>query len=597
MMEQQLDIFTLMAEMDANNTNPVIMPKEKDEKLTDFGEKIGLARKDLWADRNLGFQDTLNMNELEMRKYVTKNNVYPSPKWKEDAEKWGADKFVLFLKKKIRDSLPTRPGYIYCSTSEEANKNFIELLDSIRERLEDIHEYEEFEKLKGVLEEHGFLEDRTITFKGLGLQIDKVYRAIQETMPRNKEWAMFKYLHSGFLDEKKSSTSSAKPRKKKMKIEHLEILNEEGFNYRQGKDATPEDILSLGFRGGEFGNWTNQAERQKHLNYTYDSINNMAVALDITPQQLTHPQGVGDYEALGIGFGSRGHSEALAHYEPLCHVINLTRMKGAGSLAHELGHALDHMIAQAFFNERIRNFAFERKGCITNEKIRKAASVLNDTILRKRLTNAETVEYYSEKVKKEEQAIRDFFKKFKEKVCQNKEDEEKFDEIIREYMYEVSFDYSGISEDIRNEIKELSYKNLLMATLESYPLKGKLIAHRCNLATWQARRKQAAEEGTCLLVDTKFVSDAKTIDANYSKMGQGYWASEVELFARAFACYIKDKLTEKGIVDDYLTGHADDNGVCYDGVTVYTAPQGKERQAINQAFDRYIKALKDENFF
>ncbi|MBR2748247.1 MAG: hypothetical protein IKD95_07880, partial [Bacteroidales bacterium] len=37
---------------------------------------------------------------------------------------------------------------------------------------------------------------------------------------------------------------------------------------------------------------------------------------------------------------------ALAHYEPMKEVINLTRMKGAGSLAHEWFHALDNQLAK-----------------------------------------------------------------------------------------------------------------------------------------------------------------------------------------------------------------------------------------------------------
>lgn len=49
---------------------------------------------------------------------------------------------------------------------------------------------------------------------------------------------------------------------------------------------------------------------------------------------------------LAIAFGSRGKGNALAHYEPSRAVINLTKMKGAGSLAHEFGHALDDMLGQ-----------------------------------------------------------------------------------------------------------------------------------------------------------------------------------------------------------------------------------------------------------
>ena len=35
----------------------------------------------------------------------------------------------------------------------------------------------------------------------------------------------------------------------------------------------------------------------------------------------------------------------------------------------------------------------------------------------------------------------------------------------------------------------------------------------------------------------------------------GYWESNTEMTARAFACYIKDKLAPE--ISDYLAGHAD----------------------------------------
>jgi hypothetical protein len=47
---------------------------------------------------------------------------------------------------------------------------------------------------------------------------------------------------------------------------------------------------------------------------------------------------------LAIAFGSRGKGAALAHYEPSRKVINLTKLRGAGCLAHELGHAIDNYL-------------------------------------------------------------------------------------------------------------------------------------------------------------------------------------------------------------------------------------------------------------
>lgn len=47
---------------------------------------------------------------------------------------------------------------------------------------------------------------------------------------------------------------------------------------------------------------------------------------------------------LAIAFGSRGSGNASAHYEPTYKVINLTKTKGNGTLAHEWFHAYDHYL-------------------------------------------------------------------------------------------------------------------------------------------------------------------------------------------------------------------------------------------------------------
>ena len=79
----------------------------------------------------------------------------------------------------------------------------------------------------------------------------------------------------------------------------------------------------------------------------------------------------------------------------------------------------------------------------------------------------------------------------------------------------------------------------------------------------------------------------------------GYWDSEVEMTARAFACYVKDRLPYQS---DYLVGHAESCVGLYtnkDGSTevIRAYPQGEERTAINAAFDELISELKKELIF
>lgn len=65
-------------------------------------------------------------------------------------------------------------------------------------------------------------------------------------------------------------------------------------------------------------------------------------------------------------------------------------------------------------------------------------------------------------------------------------------------------------------------------------------------------------------------------------------------FARAFACYLSDKLEEKGDRNDYLNGTCD-TFVSMDknGKWIFAYPKGKERLRINKAFDELINELKE----
>ncbi|HEV8034398.1 LPD5 domain-containing protein, partial [Yoonia sp.] len=117
-----------------------------------------------------------------------------------------------------------------------------------------------------------------------------------------------------------------------------------GPDWRKGKDVSAKSFLeAFGFRGGQFGNSVTLKERTSFLNATYDSLMDLAAILGVSPKSLSLNG------ELAIAFGARGKGgkgAAAAHYEPGQVVINLTRVNGAGSLAHEWFHALDHYLAK-----------------------------------------------------------------------------------------------------------------------------------------------------------------------------------------------------------------------------------------------------------
>lgn len=137
----------------------------------------------------------------------------------------------------------------------------------------------------------------------------------------------------------------AKGRSKSSKIRfvpsQLQHIRRTGPDYRTGAEIEGQHYLdTFGFRGGEFGNWMNQNDRQASLNMGFEALKDLAAALRISDQDIAF-QG-----ALAIAFGSRGSGNAAAHYEPMRKVINLTKLNGAGSLTHEWWHGFDDYLGQ-----------------------------------------------------------------------------------------------------------------------------------------------------------------------------------------------------------------------------------------------------------
>ena len=75
----------------------------------------------------------------------------------------------------------------------------------------------------------------------------------------------------------------------------------------------------------------------KHSRFSlfYDGFEDLYKALGISHRDIS----LGG--ELAIAFGARGRGSAMAHYEPDRNVINMTKKRGAGSLAHEWAHAMD----------------------------------------------------------------------------------------------------------------------------------------------------------------------------------------------------------------------------------------------------------------
>jgi hypothetical protein len=202
-------------------------------------------------------------------------------------------------------------------------------------------------------------------------------------------------------------------KKKNVKLRGEDNRPREGDKLRKpNENIDPDQFMSrFGFRGVEFGNYVGNKLRQKNLNETYDALNDLASVLNIPVEALALNG------TLALAFGARGHggvNPASAHYEAIKIAINLTKKRGAGSLAHEWFHGLDNYFnklnlkdkaevgADGFITENITTTSYPS---VINmrEEVRDAFNDLMQSILgsdyqsrAKKLDETRREPYYSE---------------------------------------------------------------------------------------------------------------------------------------------------------------------------------------------------------
>lgn len=141
-----------------------------------------------------------------------------------------------------------------------------------------------------------------------------------------------------------------------------------GTDWRKDHNVTPEDFAAgIPFYGVEFGNWVNQTERANLLNLAFDGFHDLAQLWGIAPEACA----LGG--SLAFAFGARGHSAAMAHYEPGRKVINLTKKNGAGCMAHEWLHAVDNWV---MYRQGLDGYASEANSTAASEAEHAGAALL-----------------------------------------------------------------------------------------------------------------------------------------------------------------------------------------------------------------------------
>lgn len=611
------------------------------KEITDFGKKIGGARKDLY-EKGLTVEDINDLNHRELLKVCIKKNVWKKPNYEEMVGK-GVPKEIVYFYKLAYDGFPTKFNTRgnYDSDIEKA-KNYIEL-GQIMSAIE-VKSYMDLEKLKEALVTNGYLESRgggrsyKHTQKSYGIDLLKMVskindsqreyerrKAIEKIEDRNFPYKQEAYQKGIVIRERNSKAPGEKEysteyvvckkqggyyvvidsfdsrekaenyihttlkeqyeeRKNKQKeiIEprpQLRHIRRKGIDFRNGKDIDTNLFQdTFKFRGGEFGNWNTQDDRQQNLNLAFDSLIDLSRVLKISPQAVSLDG------TLALAFGSRGRggvNSALAHYEPSSVVINLTKMRGAGSLAHEWGHALDDYLGKRSGNVSIDKMLTEKisvRGSAIPKEVEIVENIMK-VIKYRTLSKDEIIQKNKDTLMKEKE-------KFREKTLWNlakvggMKDKEEFFNNFNYFLnpnnssaeYEKHFE--KFLNDIPKEVKVLINKSDIKNIIEDFKYK------ELNVNNVKGQLGYAKEE-------TQYFKNAKDLDEYRSKP---YFTNNVELFARAFETYVESKLKESGLESNYLVYATDTGNPLY--------PPKNERESIFKEFDKLfdeISVLDREN--
>ena len=363
----------------------------------------------------------------------------------------------------------------------------------------------------------------------------------------------------------------------------------------EGENIASDQLKdTFGFKGVNFGNWmkgdANTSERQLHLNHAYDSFLDLAEILNVPPRAMSL-NGM-----LGLAIGAQGSGVHAAHFVPGVNEINLTRTYGAGSLAHEFGHALDHYFArQAGLEASKEPFLTEHVGGSRkfSDGIRPEMVDSFNTVVEK--MNVKTITLSPNEL---ETKRKDAIETAKKRVTgwlrairsdyerQQGVDLEAFDKLADRI---VSFDLgegkisaggktylSPVVADMRDLYKKASGRTYSIDQVKG--LQGNVDHY-----TYLNSKERAQEDHIPQIreVSTNYTKNAVKLDRQ--KGGKPYWSTNLEKFARAFDTFVSDTLEQKAASNTYLS-HSERAGE--------TVPMGKERKAINEAFQKLVDEIK-----
>jgi hypothetical protein len=611
--------------------------------ISDAGEKIGGARKDLWRERGLNLDDLESMTEAEGATVVNKQNVW-KPDWEAMAAANGEPVSAAMVKV-LYDGLAAKPK----ANTPDGRRRYVRMMQIVRDvygsvrTVKDVQDgFRAIREKAGVTVATGIgsgfvqnpdaaaLKDARTTlfsvYKGRSdpftFSVNELMRAkklVEDGFPakaepwrtrfaiRRRDGSRFsqqavdrvrldsgvrfgmnpaltdEQIRAGYFEvvakaggvqamhaTEKDAVAAARAlyerqlqesrtEEKQPERPHLDVLKREGLEPSMDRDVAPDDMLrDFGFRGIEWGNWAAQDERQRMLNMAYDALSDLAKIMRI-PRSAISLNGT-----LGLAFGARGGGRFAAHYEPGKLVINITKLRGAGSVAHEWLHALDHYFGELGRPDAYKTAARGASGWYSEEQY--------NGLPRTRFEQNSA----GERVPIERMRLANL----------RPELAAAFDGVMR-----------ALFQDQLTQAQMIREQELAIERAEGYA------ATETDAATKRVYETRASElrkvlddirrdpEST-LYSGRGRTAYAKEAQKLSGKSSNGYWLRPTEMFARAFESWVFDKLVAMGARSDFLVHGVESDRFAGGGYKGNPYPVGVERERINAAFDNLVATIK-----
>lgn len=372
-----------------------------------------------------------------------------------------------------------------------------------------------------------------------------------------------------------------------------------------GRDISSEELMTtFNFRGVNFGRegWINQNERQAYLNHAFDGLHDLAELLEIPPKALSL-NGM-----LGIAFGAQGRGgRAAAHFMPGVNEINLTKTMGAGTLAHEWGHALDHYFAtQGGLAKSAEPYlSHHATGAKAFGELRPeiaaAFKAVVETMEKRPMTEAETKAREEMAKNSALKSLESWLQHFRKDIERTKTSDEAlklFDEAAERLRKgDLGEGYVKVRGQslpaVVGAIKLIVRDHTKSPSVDMASNYNGLTSNAQHVA-YKLAQKEATAEHIPQTTSTAYAGESSRKDRE--KKGKPYWRTRWEMFARAFETYIASRLDDLARANTFLSdaalrAEARDR----EGGYAMPYPRGEDKTRINAAIDKLVQAIETKD--